>query len=248
MATMNDSYDEAVANVIRRGYVDYVGNDRGNRWFQLHTADPTDVGDHRVTGVPRVPVALNEIQTLTITGSPTGGSFTLTYDGQTTDSISFDATAADVQAALEALSNIGPGNVICDGGPLPDNEVTIEFVRDLGQQSLSLITSTDSLTGGTDPATSIVETVAGMDLLGTYTDDAGSGGRIAENSAVIELTPAATASETATHASLWINETGTSSAEMVISEQLVAPVPYSAGQPVEIAAGGLGIFGAGAGA
>src|SRR5690606_25105750 len=134
--------------------------------------------------------------------------------------ISFDATAADVQAALETLSNIGPGNVICDGGPLPDNAVTIEFVRDLGQQSLSLITSTDSLTGGTSPETTIVETVAGMDLLGMYTDDAVSDGRITENSAAIELTASATATETATHGSLWINESGTTSAEMVISEEL----------------------------
>ena len=74
MATMNDTYDEAVANVIRRGYSDLQGSDTGNRWFQLHTADPTDLGGSRVTGVPRVAVALNEIQELAITGAPTGGT------------------------------------------------------------------------------------------------------------------------------------------------------------------------------
>ena len=36
----------------------------------------------------------------------TGGSFTLTYNGQTTGSISYNATAAAVQSALEALSNV----------------------------------------------------------------------------------------------------------------------------------------------
>lgn len=39
--------------------------------------------------------------------------FTLTYDGQTTSTLTFTSTAADVTAALEALSNIGSGNVIC---------------------------------------------------------------------------------------------------------------------------------------
>ena len=41
-----------------------------------------------------------------------GGTFTLTYDGQTTAALAYDATAAQVQAALEALSNIAPGDVL----------------------------------------------------------------------------------------------------------------------------------------
>ena len=36
----------------------------------------------------------------------------LTYSGQTTASIAFNASAAQVQAALEALSNIAPGDVV----------------------------------------------------------------------------------------------------------------------------------------
>jgi len=40
-----------------------------------------------------------------------GGTFTLTLDGQVTSSLAADATAADVRAALEALSNVGAGNV-----------------------------------------------------------------------------------------------------------------------------------------
>jgi RHS repeat-associated protein len=41
-----------------------------------------------------------------------GSTFKLTYSGQTTASIAYDATAAQVQAALEALSNIAPGDVV----------------------------------------------------------------------------------------------------------------------------------------
>jgi len=40
-----------------------------------------------------------------------GGTFTLTHDGQTTSSLGYNATAAQVQSALESLSTIGSGNV-----------------------------------------------------------------------------------------------------------------------------------------
>jgi hypothetical protein len=39
------------------------------------------------------------------------GTFTLTYNGQTTTGIAWNASAATVQSALEALSNIGVGDV-----------------------------------------------------------------------------------------------------------------------------------------
>lgn len=41
----------------------------------------------------------------------TTGSYTLTFGGQTTSSIAYNATASDVQDALEALSSIGAGNI-----------------------------------------------------------------------------------------------------------------------------------------
>lgn len=50
---------------------------------------------------------VDEVQTVTISGGPTGGTFTLTFNGQTTDPIDYDATAAEIQAALRALSTIG---------------------------------------------------------------------------------------------------------------------------------------------
>ena len=36
----------------------------------------------------------------------TGGTFTITFDGQTTAALAWNATAADVESALEALSNV----------------------------------------------------------------------------------------------------------------------------------------------
>jgi hypothetical protein len=93
----------------------------------------------------------NEVQRITITGTPTGGTFTLTYSAQTTSAIPYNATAAQVQTALEALSNIGVGDVVVTGGPLPATAVTITFVGLLGATDAAAITATGTFTGGTTP-------------------------------------------------------------------------------------------------
>lgn len=104
----------------------------------------------------------NEVQRLTITGTPTGGTFTMSFNGQTTAAIAYNATAAAVQSALEALSNIAAGEVACTGGPLPGSVVDIEFRNGLGKQNVSAMTTTDSLTGGTTPATAITTPTPGV--------------------------------------------------------------------------------------
>lgn len=106
----------------------------------------------------------NEVQTVTISGSPTGGTFTLTWSGQTTGDIAFDASAADVQAALAALSNIGDTDTGADvsvsgsdGGPW-----TVTFKGVLGGADVAQMTADGSgLTGGTTPAVAVSTTTAG---------------------------------------------------------------------------------------
>lgn len=53
--------------------------------------------------------------TVTIGGSPTGGTFTLSVGAQTTAAIAYNATASAVQSALAALSTVGTGNVQVTG-------------------------------------------------------------------------------------------------------------------------------------
>jgi hypothetical protein len=114
-----------------------------------------------------VPVnGVSEVQRLTITGTPTGGTFTLTWSGQTTAAIAYNATAAVVQAALEALSNIDVGEVACSGGPLPGTAVDITFQNGLGGKNQPAATTTDSLTGGSSPASAITTPTPGVQ--GTY--------------------------------------------------------------------------------
>jgi hypothetical protein len=68
----------------------------------------------------------NEVQQFDL-GGASAGTFTVTFDGETTGAINWDATAADVQAALEGLSNIDPGDVEATGGPLPGTAVVLTF-------------------------------------------------------------------------------------------------------------------------
>lgn len=99
-----------------------------------------------------------EIQTLTEGGSGLT-SFTLTFGGQTTASIDDDATAVQVQAALEALSTIGAGNVEVTGGPLGTGPFSVKFVGDLANTNVAQLTTTP--TGGTGTVTAATGTAGG---------------------------------------------------------------------------------------
>lgn len=105
--------------------------------------------------------SINEVQTITVTGTPTGGTYTLTYAGQTTAAIAYNATAAAVQSALSALANIGSGNVTCAGGPHPGTAVTATFTGALAGTDVSQMTATGSFTGGSSPTVTVTTTTAG---------------------------------------------------------------------------------------
>lgn len=99
----------------------------------------------------------SQVDTLTITGAPTGGTFTLTVGGQTTSALAYNATAAQVEAALQALSTVGANGVMVTGTQLPAGSQTVTFAPG----AAVTMTHTDSLTGGTTPAVSITQTTAG---------------------------------------------------------------------------------------
>ena len=110
-----------------------------------------------------VPTAgTDEVQQIAITGGPTGGTFTLTFSSQTTSPIAYNASAANVQSALEALSNIAPGDVTCTGGPLPTTPVAVSFAGGAYDGAdVPQMTATSSLTGGTSPAVAVTTTTPG---------------------------------------------------------------------------------------
>ncbi len=79
-------------------------------------------------------------QKVSLTGAPTGGTFTLTFEGDTTAPIPFDATAAQVQAALEALPNIGTGNAGTILGPVNATGVVIDLLNAANPGPIQLLT------------------------------------------------------------------------------------------------------------
>jgi len=103
----------------------------------------------------------DEVQTITQGGSGLT-SYTLTYSGQTTASIAQAATAATVQAALEALSNIAPGDVTVTGAA--GGPYTVVFGGTLADTNVAQMTATP--TGGTGTVTIATTTAGGAETSG----------------------------------------------------------------------------------
>lgn len=110
----------------------------------------------------------NEVQTITITGTPTGGTFTLTLPfliggSGTTGNINHNATAADVKAAIVAITGgkINADELDVSGGPGPGTPWVVTFRGRYAQTNIALMTTIDSLTGGSAPASAVAQTTAG---------------------------------------------------------------------------------------
>lgn len=97
--------------------------------------------------------------TVTVTGSPTGGTFTLLVAVGTdapveSGTIAHNAAGATVQTALQAMPNVGAGNATVTGaGPY-----TVTFPAALARADVSVTLGTNALTGGTTPSVTSVET------------------------------------------------------------------------------------------
>jgi hypothetical protein len=111
----------------------------------------------------------SEVQTLTIGGTPTGGTFKLAYEGFTTTAIPWNATnatlLASIDAALEALPTIGVGNIATAAGTLTAGigTVTLTFGGTLASKAVPTITVADNSMTGTTPTAAVAETTPGVD-------------------------------------------------------------------------------------
>lgn len=124
----------------------------------LYTAsDSVVVADAGYPGIGAPVAGTAEVQTVTITGIPTGGDFTLTFSAQTTTDIPFNAVGATVQTALNALSNLDGVTVTgVAGGPY-----TVTFPVDMGDVA-QMTADGSGLTGGTDPDVAVVTATPGV--------------------------------------------------------------------------------------
>jgi hypothetical protein len=99
-----DYYDAANRLTAEADY----GTNGGSSWTRPSTV-PSASDTILVTNYG---YAGDNVQQVQLTGNPTGGTFTLTFNGQTTSAIAYNASASTVQSALQALSSIGSGNVL----------------------------------------------------------------------------------------------------------------------------------------
>src|SRR4029077_7924103 len=83
----------------------------------------------------------------TISGSPTGGTFRLGYNGLYTAALAYNLINLNLDNAIETLT--GVGTVTVGGGPLPA-ATTLTFGGALGAVPVPLLTlDASGLTGGT---------------------------------------------------------------------------------------------------
>lgn len=89
-----------------------------------------------------------EVNLITPTGTVSGGTFTITVNGETTGNIAYNANAATIKDALVALGGIDPDDVTVTGGPLSSGAVTFTWGGKLAKQAIAFSCSTGSITGG----------------------------------------------------------------------------------------------------
>ena len=97
----------------------------------------------------------NEVQTLTL--KATTGTYTLSFEGEPSAAIPFDATAAEVQVALEAIPALGAGNVAVTGPAA--GSYAIEFTAAKAEVDVAELTpDPTNLLNGEEPGTATVAT------------------------------------------------------------------------------------------
>jgi len=125
--------------------------DNGDFEDETITDTPDDWIVHVGTPGTTLKITPEEQQTVTITGTPTGGSYQLLYTDPdsnvwSTTPLAYNATGATVQAALRLLPGLASVTV-SSSGTSPNYVHTITFAGVRGDPAQ--LTSTDNLTGGT---------------------------------------------------------------------------------------------------
>lgn len=95
----------------------------------------------------------NRVQVVTITGTPTGGTFTLAIGGAVSAPIAYNAASSAVQTAVRAISSLWAGATVSGsaGGPYT---ITLSPV---GGPAAQIVADGSALTGGTDPAAVVAQ-------------------------------------------------------------------------------------------
>jgi len=131
----------------------YIADERNAR-VQEFTASGAFIRAWGWNVVASGPDAKGNFQAVAV--NATAGTYTLSFSGQTTSAINYNASGAEVRAALETLSTVGPGNVTVTGGPGGSGALTpyiVTFGGSLAANQPLMIASPSGLTSGTKTVT-----------------------------------------------------------------------------------------------
>lgn len=126
----------------------------------------TELGRYAVNaGAPAT--GTDAVHTITIGGTPTGGTFNIAVGGRNQD-VTWTATdatlVANVDAAMVALYGEATANFTVAAGTLSSGigTITITYVGTMGKLAVALPTINDDALTGTNPTAAIAETTPGV--------------------------------------------------------------------------------------
>jgi hypothetical protein len=116
-------------------------------------------------GVPSA--GTSEVQTLTIGGTPTGGTFQLGFEGRASGAITWSATNATLLSNMNTATDaaFGTGSVVATAGTLTAGigTVTLTFGGNYAKRAVPTMTVVSNALTGTLPTLAVVETTPGVD-------------------------------------------------------------------------------------
>jgi hypothetical protein len=133
----------------------------------INVIEDSNAAPLRNAGAPSA--GTDEVWTLTIGGTPTGGTFKLKFGPFVSGDITWSSTnatlLANIQAALDAMPNIGANGFIAAAGTLTAGIGTITLTAGGNLTKLAVLDSfsvhTNALTGSA-PTLAVVETTPGV--------------------------------------------------------------------------------------
>lgn len=118
----------------------------------------------KVTDGSTLTAGTNEVQTLTASGTVSGGTYTLAFMGEITSALAYNASNATILAALNALPNVVSGDITLGGGALPGTPVTFTFAQQYASGNVPMIVVDGTLLTGSTPAYTMTQTTPGAGL------------------------------------------------------------------------------------
>ena len=116
-------------------------------------------------GAPATAAATYEVDSIAVTGTPTGGSFLISfaYNGVTyTISVPYNSSASALNTQLGALVPALPASLTATGGALPGTALTLTASSAFEGPITNQAVVYNGLTGGTTPAATFTVTTAGV--------------------------------------------------------------------------------------